>query len=74
MKRVFAFAILALALFVTVAPAHDTWILCDPAVVPTGHVLSVNMSNGVKFPVLESAPDPERVAKAEWRIGSKRGT
>ena len=74
MKRVFAFAILALALFVTVAPAHDTWIQCDPPVVPAGRVLSVHMTNGAKFPVLESAPDAERVAKAEWRIGDKRGT
>jgi hypothetical protein len=73
MKRIPALMIMILALFVTASLAHDTWILCDPAVVASGRTLSVRVTSGEKFPASESAPDAERVAKAEWRIGDKRG-
>lgn len=74
MKRIFAMVFTVLVLFVTASLAHDTWIVCDPAVVPSGRVLSVRVTSGEKFPSFESAPDAEGVAKAEWRIGDKRGT
>lgn len=74
MKRVFALLVTMLAVMTTESPAHDTWILCDPAVVPSGRVLSVRMTNSEKFPAFESAPKAERIAKAEWRIGDQRGS
>jgi hypothetical protein len=63
-----------LALFVTASFAHDTWVLCDSAIVPSGRTLSVRVTTGEKFPAPQTAPDAEGVAKAEWRIGDKRGT
>lgn len=74
MKRLFALLVTMLALVTTESSAHDTWILCDPAVVPSGRMLSVRMTNSEKFPAFESAPKAERIAKAEWRIGAERGT
>jgi hypothetical protein len=73
MRRVFTLVMTMLVLFVTASIAHDTWIVCDPPVMPSGRVLAVHMTSGEKFPVYESAPEAERVAKAEWRIGAKRG-
>jgi hypothetical protein len=72
--RILALAIALLAIVVTATFAHDTWIVCDPAVVPSGRTLSIRMTSGEKFPAFETAPEAERVAKAEWRIGDKRGT
>jgi uncharacterized GH25 family protein len=73
MKRIFALVFVMVALFATASLAHDTWIVCDPAVVPSGRTLSVRMTSGEKFPAFESAPEAERVAQAEWRMGDKRG-
>jgi uncharacterized GH25 family protein len=74
MKRTVAMMIGMVTLFATASLAHDSWIMCDPAVVTSGRVLSVRMTSGEKFPTFETAPDAERVAKAEWRMGAKRGT
>lgn len=73
MKTLFITVALA-AISSTTALAHDTWIMCDPSVVPSGRTVSVRITSGEKFPTLDTAPDPERVAKAEWRIGDKSGT
>jgi len=74
MKPVFALMISMLAMVTTTSFAHDTWIVCDPAVVPAGRALSVRITSGEKFPTLAVAPDADRIAKAEWRIGSRTGT
>jgi uncharacterized GH25 family protein len=74
MKRFFALAIAMLGLAITSAAAHDTWIICDPALVPSGRMLTVHMTSGEKFPTMETAPEPDRVKKAEWRMGGKSGT
>lgn len=74
MKRTLATAAAVLGILTSAAFAHDTWIISDPAVVPTGRMLFVRMSNGEKFPASESAPAAERIANAQWRIGDQRGT
>ena len=74
MKRTLASAAAVLGILTSAAFAHDTWIISDPAVVPSGRMLFVRMSNGEKFPTAESAPAAERIAHAQWRIGNERGT
>ena len=74
MKRIFVLTIAVLAISITAAAAHDTWIICDPFVVPSGGTFSVRMTSGEKFPSMESAPELDRIAKAEWRMGNKSGT
>jgi hypothetical protein len=65
---------MTLVLVTTVSFAHDTWIMCDPFVVPSGGMLSVRMTSGEKFPVMATAPEADGIAKAGWRMGDKTGT
>ena len=74
MKRFFVFAIALLGVIVSAASAHDTWIICDPFVVPSGRAVSVKMTSGEKFPTMDTAPEADRVAKAQWRMGDQSGT
>jgi uncharacterized GH25 family protein len=74
MKRMLTLAVMMLGLVTSASVAHDTWIICDPFVVPSGRLLTVRMTSGEKFPTMESAPEVDRIAKAEWRLGDKSGT
>ena len=74
MKRLLATTITVFGLFTSAVYAHDTWIISDPAVVPSGRMLFLRMTNGEKFPTVESAPAPDRIASAHWRIGEERGS
>lgn len=74
MKRTLATATTVLGMWACAACAHDTWIISDPAVVPSGRTLTLRMTSGMKFPEFETAPAADRIKQAEWRIGDKRGT
>jgi uncharacterized GH25 family protein len=67
--RILTLALTMLAIFATATFAHDTWIVCDPAVVPSGRTLSVRMTSGEKFPTMETAPEMDDIAKASCRMG-----
>lgn len=74
MRRILAIATAVLGIFASASFAHDTWIISDPAVVPSGRMLFLRLTNGEKFPAVESAPAAERIASAQWRIGNERGS
>ena len=54
--------------------AHDTWIVSAPPRVRSGGAVVLHVTSGMAFPRFETAPDPSRIERAEWRIGERSGT
>jgi len=69
-----AAAATAIALFATVAGAHDTWLLPLRAVVPPGAELLLDLTSGMRFPASETAIQAERVAQARVRLAGSVDT
>lgn len=74
MRRwVFVAATIALAACAAPVSAHDTWIISDtPAIRPGGKAL-FHITSGMEFPKPESAPEPLRMKRADWRLGAEKG-
>ncbi len=51
--------------------AHDTWLLPRAASVRPSEQITLDMTSGMRFPALESAPGPDRIAQASIRCGGK---
>jgi uncharacterized GH25 family protein len=63
---------LLVAVTLVVAPwalAHDTWVRPVAGAVPGGATLRLELTSGMAFPALESPIRPERLARAEFRLG-----
>ena len=58
-------------MLVTSAQAHDTWLLPDQFDVPPKSSLTLNLTSGMAFPVLETGPKPERIEVARCRLAGK---
>lgn len=69
--------ILATVLVAMLAPvsfAHDTFIMCTPPVIKSGGVAELHISSGMAFPKYETAIDPARIRRCEWRGGGREGS
>ena len=60
------FALLALA----TAFAHDTWLISGRAKIPQGTTVTLDLTSGMAFPVLETSIKSERIARAKCRLSS----
>ncbi|MBA3960706.1 MAG: DUF4198 domain-containing protein [Chthoniobacterales bacterium] len=50
--------------------AHETWLAPSSDALTPGEQVDLNLTSGMKFPVLEYAIKPERVALARYRLGT----
>jgi uncharacterized GH25 family protein len=68
-------AAVAAALGVSAAPvlAHDTWVVSATPRIASGGTAVVHITSGMGFPKFEYAPEPLRLARAEWRVGEHQG-
>src|SRR6187401_2924623 len=57
-----------LLLFAGSAGAHDTWLLPETFSVAPGAELVFELTSGGEFPALDTAIEPERVARAAYRV------
>ena len=57
-------------LFASVLAAHDTWILPGRPGAGPGQPVTFDLTSGMAFPVNETAPKPDRLARASARLGS----
>ena len=64
---------LAVALLTSAASAnaHDTWLRARETFIAPGHAVRLDMTSGMHFPVLDYAIAPERIARAEMRLGGE---
>ena len=62
-----------LALVTAPALAHDTWIVADAPVIKAGGKVLFHITSGMEFPRFETAPEPLRLARADWRLGDQTG-
>jgi uncharacterized GH25 family protein len=62
--------VLLMLVAASVAVAHDTWINTREL---TRSRVTFEVSSGMEFPKLDSAPSPDRVAAAGWRVGDRTG-
>jgi uncharacterized GH25 family protein len=63
-----------LALFLLLpaaAPAHDTWLVPRSPSARPAEPVTLDLTSGMKFPALESAIQPDRIAQASIRCGGK---
>jgi uncharacterized GH25 family protein len=60
-----------LAFWTAPLAAHDTWILSRKAAVAAGEVARFDLTSGEKFPALESAVAPDRIARSGLRVRGK---
>jgi uncharacterized GH25 family protein len=61
------------AVFAVPVAAHDTWIVSGTPAIKAGGSAVLHVTSGVSFPKYEYAPEPLRLARAEWRVGENRG-
>lgn len=66
-------AIATVMIAAVAAFAHDTWLVADAPSVRAGQPLALHLTSGMSFPKFETGPDPSRVARAGWRLGSQHG-
>jgi uncharacterized GH25 family protein len=64
---------MCITLGATVASAHDTWIVCDTPTIAAGGKALFHITSGMEFPKFESAPEPLRLKRADWRLGGQTG-
>lgn len=55
------------------AIAHDTWISPSTYAARRGETISFDLTSGMRFPILDAAVKPERVAKAGFVLAAKAG-
>ena len=60
-----------LLLFAGSAGAHDTWLLPETFSVAPGAELVFELTSGGEFPALDTAIEPERVARAAYRVAGQ---
>ncbi|MGH9367133.1 MAG: DUF4198 domain-containing protein [Thermoanaerobaculia bacterium] len=53
------------------APAHDTWLLPRSVTSQPGQQIVLDLTSGMRFPALESAIQPDRIARAAIRCNAK---
>ena len=63
--------LLALVCLAGVAAAHETWILPASMRVRVGQPVDLSLTSGMAFPADDFAIQPERVVRAEARLGGK---
>ncbi len=62
--------VLALALGLGVPLwAHDTWLIASRGMVPPGAEVMLDLTSGMAFPTLDYAVKPDRVERAQVRLG-----
>lgn len=72
MKKTHLLAAASVALCLTrVALAHDTWLLPRAATEDPPFVASLDLTSGMAFPELDHAVQPDRLAKAGWRLNGR---
>jgi uncharacterized GH25 family protein len=72
MHRLKLFAALALILLVALlASAHDTWLLARRAVVQPGSKVTLDLTSGMAFPLLDTSIKQDRVDVAKVRLHAK---
>jgi uncharacterized GH25 family protein len=72
--RTFIVAAALVVASASVGAAHDTWIMCLPPHIAGGGLVSLHVTSGSAFPKFETAPESDRIAKCEWRMGDHRGS
>lgn len=55
----------------SLASAHDTWMVPNASGVRPGSVLTLDLTSGMSFPVLDHAIKPDRIARASLRLSGK---
>jgi len=59
----------ALLLIASVAWAHDTWVRPEKAQCAPGEAMLLRATSGMEFPKLDASIAPDRIARAEYRLG-----
>jgi uncharacterized GH25 family protein len=62
---------LACTAFVAVTLGHDTWFIADQMKTSPGAMVTLDLTSGMAFPTLESAPKKERVGNALCRLAGR---
>lgn len=73
MKRLKAATLLLLALALTagIVLAHDTWLLPERFTAAVNTPLFLDLTSGMAFPNSETSIKPERIDKAQYRLGGQ---
>jgi uncharacterized GH25 family protein len=71
LARTCAATVLSIAIFGSVANAHDTFIVPTDTRVRAGHAVQLGLTSGMSFPNLDSTIEPARVQTARYRLAGK---